>query len=297
MIPRLISLAAVCAAGTVASSAAAQGTLPTPPVHTRTLLLVGDRRSDVLLGRLEPGREYRLQVTLLGQSSPAEGAVEARLEDGTALVRDDLDRTVYRLAVPFSPESRRPLRLGIRGLGEIGSAYRVRVAWQSEPEARMASVDYIPSPNQGSRPPDATVSAIVVHATVTPTREATVNWFLTQKSQVSAHYVVGRDGHIVQMVDDTGRAWHAGVSELNGERNVNNFSVGIEIVNLNDGKDPFTDAQYEAVAAIIRHIREQYPVPDSRIVSHEFVARPKGRKNDPKGFDFPRLLRLSRNPG
>jgi N-acetylmuramoyl-L-alanine amidase len=276
--------------------ATAQTVLPSPPVHSRSLLLVGDRVRDIALGRLEPGRTYRMQITLDGQSSPADGAVEARLDDSFVLIRDALNRTVYHLAVPFSPESRGPLHLGLRGIGEMGSMYRVQVTWQAEAEPRMASVDYIPSPNQGVRPPDATVTAIVVHATVTPTREATVNWFLNQASQVSAHYVVGRDGHIVQMVDDTGRAWHAGVSELEGVKNVNNFSVGIEIVNLNDGKDPYTDAQYEAVAAIIRHVRDQYPVPDSRIVSHEFVARPKGRKNDPKGFDFPRLLRLSRNP-
>jgi len=101
------------------------------------------------------------------------------------------------------------------------------------------------------------------------------------------------NGKIGQMVEDTARAWHAGVSELEGVKGVNDFSVGIEIVNFNDGKDPFTDAQYEAVAAIIRHLREQYDIPDSRIVSHEHVARPVGRKSDPKGFDFMRLLRLS----
>jgi N-acetyl-anhydromuramyl-L-alanine amidase AmpD len=121
-----------------------------------------------------------------------------------------------------------------------------------------------------------------------------VRWFLVPESQVSAHFTVGKDGKIVQMVEDTARAWHAGVSELDGVRGVNDFSVGIEIVNLNDGRDPYTDAQYEAVANIIRHLREQYYLPDSRIVSHEHVARPPGRKSDPKGFDFQRLFRMLR---
>jgi N-acetylmuramoyl-L-alanine amidase len=151
-------------------------------------------------------------------------------------------------------------------------------------------VNWIASPNQGLRPPGASVNAVVVHATVIPTLEKTLYHFLNRGSQVSSHYVVGKDGTIVQMVDDTARAWHAGVSELAGSKNVNDFSVGIEIVNLNDGNDRFTEPQYKAVAAIIHHLRQQYSIPDSRIVSHEQVARPPGRKNDPQGFSFPQVL-------
>src|SRR5438105_5381611 len=165
--------------------------------------------------------------------------------------------------------------------------------WRSMPIARMVGVQFIPALHQNLRPPGATVNTVVVHATVSPTLESTVSWFLAPESQVSAHYTVGKDGKIAQMVEDSARAWHAGVSELEGVKGVNDFSVGIEIVNLNDGKDPYTDAQYEAVAAIIRHLREQYDIPDSRIVSHEFVARPPGRKSDPKGFDFKRLLKMA----
>ncbi len=277
-------------------TAAQTAPLPDPPIRAKNLLLIGGHESAIHIGRLEPGRSYRLRLNLLSQSSPCEeGRVAMEVESGVrVLLRASVDRLSSEAFARFTPVSRENARLRIGGVGELSAAYQVRVEWRAEPESRMASVDYIPSPNQGLRPANATVTAVVVHATVTPTTEATVDWFLTQRSQVSAHYVVGRDGRIVQMVDDTARAWHAGVSEMAGVKGVNDFSVGIEIVNLNDGKDPFTDAQYEAVAAIIRHIREQYDIPDSRIVSHEFVARPAGRKNDPKGFDFPRLLRLAR---
>jgi N-acetyl-anhydromuramyl-L-alanine amidase AmpD len=156
----------------------------------------------------------------------------------------------------------------------------------------MPGVNWIASPNQGVRPNGSNVNSVVVHATVIPSLEKTVYHFLNQGSQVSAHYVVGKDGTVVQMVDDTARAWHAGVSELAGTKNVNDFSVGIEIVNLNDGKDRFTEAQYKAVASIVHHLRQQYFIPDSRIVSHERVALPAGRKNDPKGFSFAHLLKL-----
>ncbi len=178
--------------------------------------------------------------------------------------------------------------------GEPSDFFSITLEFRPYVRGRMPGVEFVRSPNQGMRPFSAVVDTVVVHATVIPTLEATVDAFLQTSSQVSAHYVVGRDGKIVQMVEDTERAWHAGVSELEGVKGVNDFSVGIEIVNLNDGIDAFTDAQYGAVAAIIRHLRESYDIRDRRIVSHALVARPAGRKSDPAGFDFGRLLKLAR---
>jgi len=90
------------------------------------------------------------------------------------------------------------------------------------------------------------------------------------------------------------RAWHAGSSVLDGVGKVNDFSVGIEMVNLNDGQDPYSPEQLEAVAGIIRHIRTKYDVPDSRIVSHAQIALPAGRKSDPVGCDFDKIRTLAR---
>lgn len=158
----------------------------------------------------------------------------------------------------------------------------------------MHGAELILSPNHDARPPGQAIDTVIVHATVIDSLAETVFWFLTPASRVSAHYVVGRDGAIVQMVPDTDRAWHAGVSELEGTRGVNSRSIGIEMVNRDDGVDPYPDAQYAAVAAIIRHVRSRYQVPESRIVSHAFIARPVGRKNDPLGFDFQRLYNMLR---
>ena len=157
----------------------------------------------------------------------------------------------------------------------------------------MPGMSFVSSPNFGLRSVDAMVDCIVIHATVIDTLQGTVDRFLDLGPAVSAHYVVDRDGAIVQMVRDEDKAWHAGVSELEGKKGVNDFSIGIEMVNRNDGADPYPDAQYEAVARIIRGVRKSYDVPDNRIVSHESIARPTGRKNDPKGFDFDKLKRLA----
>jgi N-acetylmuramoyl-L-alanine amidase len=271
-------------------SAAAQTVL-----HKKTMTVLAGRMVENLL-RLEPKRRYTFQVSLSGYSVPFEmGRVAVELVDGGQVLASGF---VSDAAPVFTTEGLASgdgdLVVRCKGGGELNTLHRITVEWQADLSSRMASAPFVPSPNQSARSNGATVTAVIVHATVIPTLEATTRQFLTRSSQVSAHYVVGRDGAVVQMVEDTARAWHAGVSELEGVKGVNDFSVGIEIVNLNDGRDPFTDAQYEAVAAIIRHLREQYMIPDSRIVSHEFIARPAGRKSDPRGFDFPRLLKLAR---
>ncbi len=167
-----------------------------------------------------------------------------------------------------------------------------------QPAQQPLSIPYAfaPSPNCDDRPADAIVNCIVLHSTVEPTTEGTMKIFETPARRVSAHFVVGRDGRVVQMVPVEKRAWHAGASVLDGVPKVNDYSVGIEMVNLNDADDPYPQEQMEAVAGIIRYIRSRYAVPDERIVSHAQIAVPAGRKSDPLGFDFEKLRALAHNP-
>lgn len=157
----------------------------------------------------------------------------------------------------------------------------------------LPDTKFVASPNWGVRSVGDKIDTVVVHSTVINTLEGTERAFWDDKERrVSAHYVVDRDGTTIQMVDERRTAWHAGVSELDGRTGVNDFSVGIELVNLNDGKDPYPEAQVLAVKRIIQDLRERWDVPDSHIVSHAAIARPAGRKSDPVGFDFEKLLRL-----
>lgn len=147
---------------------------------------------------------------------------------------------------------------------------------------------WIQSPNYGPRPKDAVVDTIIVHSTVIPTLKETTEAFQRVSSQVSAHFTIGRDGSIIENVSTFDRAWHAGVSkDANGHQNVNHFSVGIELVNLNDGKDPYPDPQIQALCGIIAEMRRRFPI--KQIASHEFIAIPPGRKSDPKNFPWERL--------
>ena len=152
-------------------------------------------------------------------------------------------------------------------------------------------VVWIQSPNFGPWPEDAVVSTIVIHSTVIPTLKATTEAFQRESSQVSAHFTIGQDGSIVQNVSTWDRAWHAGVSrDYSGKENLNHYSIGIELVNLNDGKEPYSDKQLDALRAIIKVMMRRYPI--SSLTSHEFIAVPSGRKSDPKSFPWEKLKDL-----
>jgi N-acetylmuramoyl-L-alanine amidase/AmpD protein len=153
---------------------------------------------------------------------------------------------------------------------------------------------WITSPNFGRRPDNAVVDTIVIHATVIPTLELTAHAFYRKSSQVSSHFVIGKDGSMVQCVSTFSRAWHAGKSrDFRGYDDLNNFSVGIELVNLDDGKDPYPKAQIEALKALIRVLKRRFPL--TQITSHEYIALPYGRKNDPAGFPWKSLDDLGLN--
>jgi N-acetylmuramoyl-L-alanine amidase len=83
------------------------------------------------------------------------------------------------------------------------------------------------------------ISVLVLHDTVTGSAEDTLN--LLNKEGLSVHYIAGRNGTIYRMVNDSKRAYHAGVSDWGPLHNLNNYSVGIEIVNWGD--EPFPDVQ------------------------------------------------------
>ena len=164
---------------------------------------------------------------------------------------------------------------------------------QPLPVVGLPDTQFVPSPNWGVRSVGDKIDTLVIHSTVINTLEGTKRAFLDDKERrVSAHYCVDRDGTTVQMVDERRTAWHAGVSELGGRTGVNDFSVGIELVNLNDGKDPYPEAQYEAVKRILLDLRTRWDVPNENVVSHAAIARPVGRKSDPVGFDFDKLLKM-----
>ena len=140
------------------------------------------------------------------------------------------------------------------------------------------------SPNCDARPADIVVDTVVLHATVLDTLSEVIEKFSDPESRVSAHYSIDRDGTTVMHVPEDQRAWHAGQSQMkDGRKHVNDFSIGIELVNRNDGLDPYPAAQIRSMRALLKGILVRHPI--QFIVTHRDCADPPGRKSDPVGFD------------
>lgn len=161
-----------------------------------------------------------------------------------------------------------------------------------------------PSPNCDERPADTAIDMLVVHNISLPPGQFggpyierffrnILDWSLDPFFQqirdlkVSSHFLIRRDGELVQFVPIHRRAWHAGVSSWQGRERCNDFSIGVEL----EGTDvtPYTDAQYDRLAALSRCLMRYYPkIIPARIVGHSDIA--PGRKTDPgPAFDWDRL--------
>lgn len=150
----------------------------------------------------------------------------------------------------------------------------------------------IVSPNHDRRPESVVaLECIVLHATADRGNDLSAEaWMCNPSAGVSAHLHFRRDGTVARLVPDSRRAWHAGSSRWNGLSDVNDFSLGWEIANRNDCAEAYTDAQYAAIARSAAHYVKQR-LPLDAFVSHASVARPRGRKSDPCGFDWERFRR------
>jgi LysM repeat protein len=152
-------------------------------------------------------------------------------------------------------------------------------------------IEWAGSPNFNQRRSPTDITAIVIHSTANSRLQGVIDWFNNPNSQVSAHYTIGKDGKIVQHVRDADRAWHAGQSVWKGRNSVNDFSLGIEMVNLNDGQDSYPEAQHQANVALCAYLCYIHNVKVDDIMGHLDIALPPGRKSDPRGYDLNRLRR------
>ncbi len=160
------------------------------------------------------------------------------------------------------------------------------------------------SPNRDARPPGTAVTLLVIHGISLPPQvfggDAIVELFTNRLDpgahpyfatiaglRVSAHFLVRRDGKMLQFVACDDRAWHAGESSWKGRTQCNDFSIGVEL----EGADHvrYMAAQYTMLARLSRALRRRYPITD--IVGHSDIA--PGRKTDPgPAFDWARITRL-----
>lgn len=146
------------------------------------------------------------------------------------------------------------------------------------PQRAGIPTEWQASPNFGERKPNF----IILHHTSDDALDQALLTLTDPLRSVSAHYLVGRDGRIVQLVDERARAWHAGESKWGANTDLNSASLGIELDN--NGREPFPDAQITALLRLLADIKERYRIPAANVLGHADVA--PGRKVDPSGY-FP----------
>jgi len=164
-----------------------------------------------------------------------------------------------------------------------------------DPLGWLSGVRRVASPNHDARPPETPIELLVIHSISLPPNEYggdAIERFFTNSLdhsghpyyeqlkgvRVSSHFLVRRDGRIVQFVPCSKRAWHAGASNWRGRARCNDFSIGIEL----EGSDfePYTELQYSALARLTRCLKRAYPIRD--IAGHSDIA--PERKTDPGPF-------------
>jgi len=145
-----------------------------------------------------------------------------------------------------------------------------------------ANQQWIGSVNFGIRKPNF----VVIHHTAQDSLNQTIKTFHSTKAGTSAHYVIGRDGKVVHMVNDYLRANHAGVSKWGKDTDLNSSSIGIELDNNGIG-DVWQDAQINSLLKLLATLKKTYNIPTANFIGHADIA--PGRKNDPKNFPWKRL--------
>ena len=171
-------------------------------------------------------------------------------------------------------------------------------------EGLVEGAEFIASPNCDERPGGSALELLVIHSISLPPGEyggpGIVELFTNRLDpaahpyyagiaglRVSAHFVIRRDGALIQFVPCRLRAWHAGPSCWKGRERCNDFSVGVELEGSDDM--PFEDVQYARLATLTRALRAAYPLPE--IAGHSDIA--PGRKTDPgPHFDWQRYRSL-----
>ncbi|MCX7148310.1 MAG: N-acetylmuramoyl-L-alanine amidase [Rhodocyclales bacterium] len=138
------------------------------------------------------------------------------------------------------------------------------------------------SPNFDQRRPNF----VILHQTTNDNAATALATLTDPQRKVSAHYLIGRDGAVMQLVDEAARAWHAGESWWGGSTDLNSASIGIELDNTGD--EAFAEPQIVALLALLDELRTRYRIPAANVLAHGDIA--PSRKVDPSRlFPWQRL--------
>lgn len=142
------------------------------------------------------------------------------------------------------------------------------------------------SANCGARRGGVLPDLVVLHYTAMSNAMAALDRLCDPQAEVSAHYLIARDGEVFQLVEEEMRAWHAGAGGWGAVRDVNSRSIGVELDN--SGAQPFPEPQMVALEQLLAAILHRWQIPPERVIAHSDMA--PARKSDPgTRFDWRRL--------
>ncbi len=159
-------------------------------------------------------------------------------------------------------------------LGKIGAIPPVSLLSDTIPPSPY----WVGTTNFGIRKP----SYVIIHHTAQHSTEQTLKTFTLPRTAVSAHYVIGSDGKVYQMLNDYFRGQHAGVSRWGNQLDMNSASIGIELDN--NGFEYFEEAQINSLLVVLGKLKKDYAIPTANFIGHGDIA--PTRKNDPN-WRFP----------
>ena len=111
---------------------------------------------------------------------------------------------------------------------------------------------------------------VVIHHTAQDSIQQTLRTFTLVRTQVSAHYVIAKDGSVYHMLNDYLRAWHAGIASWGNNKDINSSSIGIELDN--NGFEPFTMPQITSLLHLLTNLKKKYNIPAENFIGHGDIA-------------------------
>jgi len=145
-------------------------------------------------------------------------------------------------------------------------------------DSTLVAADWVGTTNFSMRKPNF----VIIHHTAQPACDTTLRTFTLPRTQVSAHYVICKDGTVNHMLSDYLRAWHAGAGKWGNVTDINSVSIGIELDN--NGFEPFTEVQINNLLVVLKFLKKNYNIPTANFIGHADIA--PSRKVDPNRY-FP----------
>ncbi len=164
----------------------------------------------------------------------------------------------------------------------LAGTLRAQPRLSAGPDSLAQAPYWVGTTNFGLRKPNL----VIIHHTAQHSTDETLRTFTLPRTQVSAHYVIGRDGRTFHLLSDYLRAWHGGVARWGNDNDINSSSIGIELDN--DGTQPFAEPQIRSLLTVLKYLKKTYNIPAANFIGHSDIA--PTRKDDPNpNFPWKRL--------